>query len=305
MDTAGKETKRSHRRSRRKRERTVAASLTKSEAKPTIVVALPLVLLARVVSFLSVQDHLCSAARVCKQLRSACKNVHSWATLVDFSRFPLLPSLDWLDRWSCRPRHVWLSLGCRCQDDREVPESFLCAVGRRATRIHLVEFKPFRAGDMLIARPGTWQAWEFPRLQELAIGASNPLSAALFDSKRAMLPLLKRLLLTGGSASFQRDPQRLPSLQSLYLWPDNQQALIDPSLFPVLRHYRLQFLTAPRSGGPTHWEMLAQLTKCTRLKALSMDLKLQSAFECNLLLAAAADAKLPVTAVCHVVILIC
>jgi hypothetical protein len=66
----------------------------------------------------------------------------------------------------------------------------------------------------------------------------------------------------------------------------------------VLREFRVQFVDRELgSDAPSKYEILTQLTKCTRLQTLAIETKLASAFECNQLLTCAADAKLPVTEV--------
>lgn len=60
---------------------------------------LPWRLLASVISYLSLSDHVCGIARVCRAAHDAARSPASWSRRLDFSACVSLPPVRWLRVW--------------------------------------------------------------------------------------------------------------------------------------------------------------------------------------------------------------
>jgi hypothetical protein len=240
---------------------------------------LPDLALVTMISFLSVSEHLHSAAPLCKQLLAAAKTRLSWGDRADFSRargLPTAPAVNWAKVWRCRPLHVVCALPRRPRyEKRRLESDFLAAVSAKAERITVVNFVIQGLCDPDV---DIWTAERFPSLTALDIAIPYPVPA--FDGMTARLPLLRTLRTVQEYRPVKLDPAKLPQLRSVQLGLAGD-GRVDPSVLPLLTevtlHHPSEGLVLQLAGitsskpavvlscqGNSDGQFIAQLEMCLR-----------------------------------------
>lgn len=263
-----------------------ASQRADSVEQPGDFMRLPHALVSKVVSFLSVSEHLNLAALLCRKASDAARSRLSWATRVDFSRCRSVPAqTSWLEAWGCLPSEV-VVLSAYPHADARAPELFLRAAGRHATLVEVRSTHQHNKADTV--SPDMWHGDEFPFLQTLRF-AGHVYGG--FRSATAELPSLERLeVIPAGlwdRPEFVWDARKLPRLQRLDLTVMLRQRM-HPSVLPILRrlHAHADFETVDA--------LLEAFPHCSVLDWLAIDFEHETtALQHDLLLRCALDLHLP------------
>lgn len=142
-------------------------------------------LLATAVSFLSVKDHLRTAALLCHAWHSAAQHALSWPPHVSLRRVPTPGDKRWAVRWSFRPRSLHLSVSKLEDAKRQL--ALLAAISSSLTALSVQAHTDRRNNSEFLYR--------LPPLTALTELSLDP-SYASFEVDKIKLPALERLSLT-------------------------------------------------------------------------------------------------------------